>query len=340
MWREVLTGNNHRVLSNFICQSFNSIIKFAEEKGIIQLNQNNIIVLNSVDVDDLSETCKLLSKRFEANFEHANGQKFLAPLGSVIQRYLFLDTSKLRPRFEQEAIKLWSYRCLQLEIICKQIGFARNVNSHNQNPLNDVGYAVMLAASVMRLQELFDAEETLLPQIEQLNLICNEILAVAVQATVVDASNNLGNNNAKLYPTDETELQESKNASDASLAKGQKTASKLEPVETIATADEYDLPIVSPETLPTREVKRQKLLSLRENLREQLRSQNLKVPRADYLLTEQIIRELTFAKIGCVEDIWKTPSLAYLYDYKQELMLQQFRIVETELLDILLQVND
>ena len=53
-----------------------------------------------------------------------------------------------------------------------------------------------------------------------------------------------------------------------------------------------------------------------------------------------IIRELTFAKIGCVEDIWKTPSLAYLYDYKQELMLQQFRIVETELLDILLQVND
>ena len=78
LWREVLTGNNHRVLSNFICQSFNSIIKFAEEKGIIQLNQNNIIVLNSVDVDDLSETCKLLSKRFEANFEHANGQKWTA----------------------------------------------------------------------------------------------------------------------------------------------------------------------------------------------------------------------------------------------------------------------
>ena len=231
LWREVSTGNNHRVLSNFICQSFNSIIKFAEEKGIIQLNQNNIIVLNSVDVDDLSETCKLLSKRFEANFEHTNGQKFLAPLGSVIQRYLFLDTSKLRPRIEQDAIKLWSYRCLQLEIICKQIGtVARNVNSHNQSPLNDVGYAVMLAASVMRLQELFDAEETLLPQIEQLNLICNEILAVAVQATVVDASNNLGNNNAKLYPTDETELQESKNASATSLAKGQKTASKLEPV--------------------------------------------------------------------------------------------------------------
>ena len=138
----------------------------------------------------------------------------------------------------------------------------------------------MLAASVMRLQELL-MQRKLSPQIEQLNLICNEILALAVQTTVVDASNNLGNNNAKLYPTDETELQESKNASAASLAKGQKTASKLEPVETIATADEYDLPIVSPETLPTREVKRQKLLSLRENLREKLRSQNLKLPRAD-----------------------------------------------------------
>ena len=80
-------------------------------------------------------------------------------------------------------------------------------------------------------------------------------MAVAVQATVVDASNNLGNNNAKLYPTDETELQESKNASAASLAKGQKTASKLEPVETIATADECDLPIVSQNTAYTRSQK-------------------------------------------------------------------------------------
>ena len=103
LWREALTGNNHRVLSNFICQSFNSIIKFAEEKGIIQLNQNNIIVLNSVDVDDLSETCKLLSKRFEANFEHTNGQKFLAPwalsskdISSSTRQSCVLELSKMQ----------------------------------------------------------------------------------------------------------------------------------------------------------------------------------------------------------------------------------------------------
>ena len=341
-WRALLTGKNHTVLSNFICQSFNGIVSFCEAQEIIVINRNNIIALNSVDIDDLSETCKLVSKRFEANFEFSNGKNFFGPLGSIIQKYLFIDTAKLRPRSQQNEIKLWSYRCLQLEIICKQIGFARNVNSHNNSELNDAGYAIMIAGSILRLQELFDADVSDLPQIEEINSLCSRILEVVTNERV----------SQKAFETEQSsELTTSSGASASGLRNEVKIqlndnvneqpngalASQVidQPSSLQDSDDEENFPIEPPPALPTREFKRQQLVALKTLLKSKLRSEFADIDRSDYLLTAQTIKELIYSNIVDLEDIWLTPSLGYLYKYKRDVIMRQLRLVEVELTEIL-----
>ena len=203
------------------------------------------------------------------------------------------------------------YKGIQFQAICKQLNFSRNLNAHSNTEANDVGHAILVSGSVLRLSELFELGSNK-ASFERLKEICVSIFECAYPA--------LGSA-MKLKPS-ENKLEELPEVEIESDGDGENN-------------ETMDLPI---EYLPDRmneELIRQQLLTLRQKIIFFLKENYPEVKRDKCIISNQIIDEIISTNISEVSHLKAAPSLKYLMKTNEELVLDQLENFGELIVDIL-----
>lgn len=321
MWRSLFAGEKHIAISNNIAHSFMAILQAAEENNLIKQSDYVRNRISQLDINDISDTAKLITMRFEARFKNRRGVEFQANLPSLIQTFCYSPAAANIPSDTAKKLKALVYKGIQLEAICKQLSYSRNLNAHSHDTLSDMGHGILVCGAVLRLWELFDFDVP-------------ERVLIDIRETCFSLLKSCGSLASHLSPQ-EISIPETYNNFDAE---------NDEDTNHINVEDQYDqsasLPI---EYLPdnnNQELKRQKLMTLRLEVLNYMRENLPNEKRNKCILSSQIITEILTMNITSQEDLIRCPSISYLIHTNQSVADMQLNVFGARITEILGQQNE
>lgn len=314
LWRSLFAGEAHITLSNVVASSFNEILKCAEKHSLFEPSPQSISKIQQANIDDLSDTTKLINVRFESAFTNRAGYTFKAELPNLMQTYSYSSHEIIETDALNE-IRQGVYKGIQFQAICKQLNFSRNLNAHSNTVANDVGHAILVSGAVLRLSELFDLG-TNKAGFERLKEICVSIIECAYPA--LGSAINLKSSEDKFtdLPTEEIESDHD----------GENN-------ETL------DLPIQYLPDHMNEELIRQQLLTLRPKIISFLKENYPEAKRDKCIISKQIIDEIISASVSEVSHLKAVPSLKYLMKTNEKIVLDQLGNFGELIVDILVSKN-
>ena len=181
IWRDIFSGKNHRIISLTLAEGFSKLLKFCDSEELMVNPKEFIDEVSVFDVNDLSETTKLFTSRFETVFftQHQR-PKYLNITQCISSAVYTRSINDWKTNFHKA--KVYMQKSTELENIARNLKYARNVNAHTNNEILDFGFSLMVFASVMRLFEIFDYKN--IPQIdidEISRKIKNEIYVISTR---------------------------------------------------------------------------------------------------------------------------------------------------------------
>ena len=335
-WRVLLAGERHIYLANYLVSVFQSILSVCDTYEIVSKTPSNVAKLNTANIDDLSDAVKLISARFDTNLKGKTGRDLSTSLASAIQVFIHSDASDHCTRQDKDKLRKAAYQSLQFEVICKQIGYSRNLNAHSNLPINDLGHASILASSFLRLQELYEPPSKDDRILESMNEICGLILLSAAENFLSTKSVKKENHLPEEVP--QSSLDSQKNNNNSAFETTKKRALEVTEVETVegqSLAEGVDYPIEYDSDAFTKELKRQRLMELRQKLLKFMGTEMPDIKRSKCILTRQTINELLAYSVSNFEDICQLPSFRYNFDTNHETSTLQYNFIERDILDIL-----
>ena len=320
-WRSLFVGEKHTAISNNIAHSFMAILQAAEENNLIKQSDYVRNRISQVDINDISDTAKLITMRFEARFKNRRGVEFQANLPSLIQTFCYSPEAANISSETAKKLKASVYRGIQLEAICKQLSYSRNLNAHSQDVLSDMGHGILVSGAVLRLWELFDYEVP-------------ERVLIDIRETCFGLLKSCWSLASDLSPQ-EVNIPESYNNFDAENDEDTNHTN----VEDHDDQSE-SLPI---EYLPdnnNQELKRQKLMTLRLEILNYMRDNFADLRRNKCILSTQIITEILALKITSLTEFNRSPSLSYLLDTNEDAVKAQLGEFGESIIEILDQFDE
>jgi hypothetical protein len=335
-WRALLTGERHIYFANYLVSVFQNILSVCDAYEIVSRSPSNVAKLNTANIDDLSDAVKLISARFDTNLKSKTGRDLSTSLASAIQVFIHSDASDHCTRQDKDKLRKAAYQGLQFEVICKQIGYSRNLNAHSNLPINDLGHASILASSFLRLQELFEPPSKNDEILESMNQICGLILSSASENVLSNESVENEDYLSERFAQNPVALQKSRNrASSKTIKKGALEVTEVEAVEGQSLEEGADYPIEYDSDAPTKELKRQRLMELRKKLLKFMSAEMPEIKRSKCILTRQTINELLAYSVSNFEDICQLPSFRYNFETNHETSMLQYHFIEHDILGIL-----
>lgn len=335
-WRVLLTGERHIYLANYLVSVFQNILSVCDAFEILSKTKSNMAKLNTANIDDLSDAVKLISARFDTNLKGKTGRDLSTSLTTAIQVFIHSDASDHCTRQDKDKLRKAAYQGLQFEVICKQIGYSRNLNAHSNLPINDLGHASILASSFLRLQELYEPPSKNDEILESMNEICGLILSSAAENFLSTESVTKQNHLPEGVAQNPLASQKSDNRSSSEIVKkGSLEVTEVETVEGQSLAEGVDYPIEYDSDAFTKELKRQRLIELRKKLLKFMGTEMPEIKRSKCILTRQTINELLAYSVSNLEDICQLPSFRYNFDTNHETSMLQYNFIEHDILDIL-----
>ena len=315
LWRGLFVGEAHIILSNVVASSFNEILKIAEKFSLLNPSPYSSSKIQQTNVDDLSDTTKLINIRFESAFANRAGYTFKAELPNLMQTFSYSNHEEWIDIAALNEIRQGVYKGIQFQAICKQLNFSRNLNAHSNKEANDVGHAVLVAGAILRLSELFELGSNK-TGFEKLKVICVSIFECAYPALGAAITINPSVDGLEKLSAGEIEDED----------EGEST-------ETI------NLPI---EYLPDRkneELIRQQLLILRQKILTFLKTNYPEVKRDKCIISNQIIEEIISSDISEVSHMKLLPSMKYLLKTNEKVVLDQLDNFGDSIVSVLVSKN-
>ena len=155
-WRQLIEGKNHIALANFLIQSYENFTAIALKINLIDQDGINKNYLASLNLEDLSDVCRLYLKfRFKIFDDYRS-------------KFIFLNVNELAYRALQKSYQLSSNEKTELEKtveLIKSIYPAmsilqnmRNTHAHVKKEITDKNYVTQVAGAVLYISSLKKTE--------------------------------------------------------------------------------------------------------------------------------------------------------------------------------------
>ena len=166
-WRLFFQGRFHQSISLTLSEAYSKIFKFCFNLGLLSDTQNSVASVSYLDVNDLSDTTKLVYLRHPSIFKNTSGTVRECTLYQMLNLYFRENRASTSPNKNSE-LKTMLRLCKELENISNTLKMGRNINSHMQNEILDTGFTLQICSTILRLYEIFDYERVSASNIDQL----------------------------------------------------------------------------------------------------------------------------------------------------------------------------
>jgi hypothetical protein len=166
-WRLFFQGQFHQSISLTLSEAYSKIFKFCFDLGLLSDPHNSVASVSYLDVNDLSDTTKLVYLRHSSILKNASGAVRDCTLYQMLNLYFRENRANTSPNKNSE-LKTMLRLCKELENISNTLKMGRNINAHMQNEILDTGFTLQICSTVLRLYEIFDYERVSASNIDQL----------------------------------------------------------------------------------------------------------------------------------------------------------------------------
>ena len=175
LWRALLSSPSQLILARILKANLETILVHFDKAGLVDLSQDEIVEVTHAP-EDLNKICYLIFAKHYGSSSSGGGD----PIRKMCQKVQRPEhMSKLdMPARQVSALRR---RAEDLVCACSALVHCRNVNAHEHYPIDDPGFALMLAGAVTRIIEVAEISKDQEKPTERLRRQCDEILRASVK---------------------------------------------------------------------------------------------------------------------------------------------------------------
>jgi hypothetical protein len=174
-WRLFFQGKSHQTISLTLSEAYSIIFKFCFDLGLLVDPKAAVASVSYLDVNDLSDTTRLMYLRHSSTVKSNSGAPRDANLLQMLNGYYHDHKYDISPK-ENSDLKSMLRLCRELENISNFLKMGRNINAHMQNEILDSGFTLQICSAVLRLYEIFDYKRVTATNIDLLRSQATEII--------------------------------------------------------------------------------------------------------------------------------------------------------------------
>jgi hypothetical protein len=179
LWRALLSSPSQLILARILKANLETILVNFHKAGLVDLSQEEIVEVTHAP-EDLNKICYLIFAKHYGSGTTGGGP--IRKMCQSIQRPEHMS----RLDMSTSQVSALRRRAEDLVCACSALVHCRNVNAHEHYPIDDPGFALMLAGSITRIIEVAEISEDQQRPAERLRRQCDEILRASVKMSADD----------------------------------------------------------------------------------------------------------------------------------------------------------
>ena len=292
LWRQLLSGKSHQTLSIALSEGFGQLLSFCNSEGLIVDPKELVNKLSVLDSNDLSDTTKLITSRFETIFKNQLGKPRYLNIAQCINQAVY-DRSADQWKTDIINAKVLNQKASELENISRSLKHARNVNAHSNKEILDLGFSLTLFAACTRLFELFDYKNV---KTQEIDLIKNSIERELITASIREE-----NNGRKISASNNLLSKTYLNKNSNHVRETKPKRESLTPIGSSNNVDDPNVPF--DQSINSSELEKQNLIRLRYEIFKYFREHDIVLDRKHCFLSGSALTDILLYKPTDVENL-------------------------------------
>ena len=174
LWRSLLSSPSQLVISRVLKTNLGTILVHFDNAGLVNLSQEEILEVTQAP-EELNKICHMIFAKRYGSCGNNHGEPIRTMCRSI-QRPEFSAKLGLSTR----QISALRRRAEDLVCACSALVHCRNVNAHEHYPIDDPGFALMLAGAITRVIEVAEIPADYQRAVGRIRQQCEDVLQACI----------------------------------------------------------------------------------------------------------------------------------------------------------------